>query len=662
MITLQAIFSDNALFQHSSPLTVSGHTDSDETVVVALCYYGDVFESKFGKPDASGRFAITIYTPRTSFEECSIKVKQGSEIVTIDHILFGELWLASGQSNMEMPNYTQREFEEYLLLLKDKKLRFFHQNRNPNISGSEYPIEPDYTMGGKWISPDQSDVRYISACATAFSKELYEYLNKVSGNVPVGFVNSGVGGTRIEAWLPQSVYQNGGEIADYLHSINAYPEKALWNTRGEGNYQQTSCMFNQLIAPHIGVKFRGILWYQGEANCWNEHKLRIYAKLLRALKESYQEIFASPEFDTFPIISSMIYPWKYNESSGECCIGYLNQAFVELNKHSPDEYIFVPICDLKPVWAFNGNHPIHPIHKYPLGERMALMCENAVYGRKTSRATQKSPAILKKCTRTENGALKLTFSNVGSGLYISGKHVRGLYISGKNGIYMPAECDILDRKSILVYARGISEPVNVAYAISSYEVETNLFAGEFPVAPFCTELDDRDKFISITLKPWLNTENDSEFICNFKEEYRDVFRQPIWRPSDRSTVCFDSDFSVTGRSLRIGGDSENFGAYIVAAAYNPLDLYNYSALNMSVMSVAPPSPKMILTYRDGEGLETAVTVFGALKNERACGWREYRYDLSDIPSGNIVKAEFAFTVESGTLRYVNIDDLWLEEK
>lgn len=291
-----------------------------------------------------------------------------------------------------------------------------------------------------------------------------------------------------------------------------------------------------------------------------------------------------------------------------------------------------------------------------------MMCENAVYGKKASRSTQSSAAILKKCVSTGKGSLKLTFSNVGSGLYISGKHIRGLYISGKNEVYMPAECKILSKNSMLVYARGVAEPINVAYAISSYEVETNLFAGEFPVAPFCTELDDRDKFISITLKPWLNTENDSEFICNFKEEYRDVFRQPIWYPSNGSRVCFDSDFSITGRSVRIGGDSESFGAYIAAAAYNPLDLYNYSALNMSVMSVTPPSPRMVLTYRNGEERETTVSVFGELKKERAFGWREYRYDLSDIPNDNIVKAEFSFTVESGALRYVNIDDLWLEEK
>lgn len=663
MFTLQAIFSDNALFQHSSTLTVSGEGSIGQVINVKLILDGSVLQSSEGWVQDDWSFGVTIDTPEASFKLYDIEISDENQTVTLKNILFGELWLASGQSNMEMGNFTQIECDEYLSALRGKKLRFFHQDRNPGGQTGEYPYYPDYSMTGRWLNmEDNVDyLKRVSACATAFSNKLYDYLNS-ENDIPVGFVNSSVGGTRIEAWLPRSGFASNmvynKEICDYLHRINAFPELMSWNKCGGENYQQVSCMFNQLIAPHTGVIFRGMLWYQGESNCGGENSHRIYATLLKALRESYKEIFAESEDSVFPIISSMIYPWTYSNREGECCIGYLNKAFSDLALESPDEYPFIPICDLKPVWAVRGNHPIHPIHKYELGERMALLCENSVYGRKVSNV-QKLPAILKTHTVVGN-AIQLTFSNVGDGLYIKGNKPRGLYICGKNGVYMPAECQIINENTMLVFAKGIQKPENVAYAVSSYEAETNIFAGEFPVTPFCTELENREKNISICLKPWLNTQNDSEFICNFSEDYRDCVRYPIWYAEEGCTVCFDSDFSITGRSVRVGGVDDNIGVSVYARKYNPLDLYNYSALNVSLMSQNDPEKaELVVSYADNNN---DTIIIGECKKTHSLCWSDYYFDFSSLPNGEITKMKFSFKVRNGSLKYVNIDDLWLEEK
>lgn len=662
MIKLQPIFSDNALFLHSAPLTLRGETDAAE-VSMKLTLADKVVAEATSTVNGNGVFELTFITPKASFDEYEITVYAGSETVTLHNVLFGELWLASGQSNMEMANATQIEHVEYLTALSDKKLRFFWQGRNPGGHTGVYPFEPDYTMNGKWvIMSDFEFLKRVSACATAFSNAVYNYLNTASGSdVPVGFVNSSVGGTLIEPWLPRSAYENDAEITEYLRSMNRYPELQNWNARGEGNYQQTSCMFNQLIAPHVGAKFRGIIWYQGESNCGAEFSKRIYAKLLKALRESYKPLFAADENETFPLISSMIYPWSYG-IDGETNIGYLNKAFSDLAAESPAEYPFIPICDLKPIWGYHiSNHPIHPIHKFPLGERMGLLACNSVYGR-TVKNVQKLPPMLKSCVRRGN-ALRLTFSNVGSGLYIKGRNIRGMYVCGANGVYTPACAEIIAKNAMLVYAKGVEKPVHAAYAISSYEAETNLYAGEFPVTPFGTQLNDRTKPLNIQLKPWLNTENDSEFICNFKEELRDVYRQPIFHASDDCTVCFDTDYSVTGRSVRVGGKTPaKLGCYVLAHRYNALDLYNYSALNVSIMHVGTLSAKLVLHYAEKDGTAITVSIAGERTGAKPGAWGEYSFNLSSLPVGTVLKMEFSFSLSETPVPYVCIDDIWLKEK
>ena len=260
MIKLQPIFSDNALFLHSAPLTLRGETDA-AGVSMKLTLANKVVTEAKSVVNGNGVFELTFTTPKASFDEYEITVSAGEETVTLHNVLFGELWLASGQSNMEMANASQIEHVEYLTALSDKKLRFFWQGRNPGGHTGVYPFEPDYTMNGKWvIMSDFEFLKRVSACATAFSNAVYNYLNTDNGtDIPVGFVNSSVGGTLIEPWLPRSAYENSVELTEYLRSMNRYPELQTWNARGDGNYQQTSCMFNQLIAPHIGAKFRGII-------------------------------------------------------------------------------------------------------------------------------------------------------------------------------------------------------------------------------------------------------------------------------------------------------------------------------------------------------------------------------------------------------------------
>ena len=128
MIVMPKIFSDNALYLHSSRLELRGRAEADQAVSVALLYNDKAVASACGMSDGQGDFCVEIRTPAASFKEYTVRVTSGDDAYEFGGVLFGELWLACGQSNMEMPNNQQPEWEtEVSDVIKGKKLRFFNQ-------------------------------------------------------------------------------------------------------------------------------------------------------------------------------------------------------------------------------------------------------------------------------------------------------------------------------------------------------------------------------------------------------------------------------------------------------------------------------------------------------------------------------------------------------
>ena len=655
MIKLPYVFSDNALFLHSAPLDICGTADGKQ-VTVALKKGGEEIGAWSGACGEDGRFCVTIDTPAASYDAYDMVISDGESEHLMKDVLFGELWLACGQSNMEMANVQQNEWEEMREALQGKEIRAFQQPRLPH--DASFPFRPADDTTGEWRCPEMESFQGVSAVATALSLNLYRFLAAGGEKCPVGFINCNRGGTCIETWIPAEIF------ADYERIAFRTPCEEEWNSRGEGNYQQPAAHYNFHVAPVLGLRARGMLWYQGESNVGMENTRHLYKDYLTALRESYRARFAASADAEFPMISVQLYPWKYT-AYNDTYMGYLNMAFSDMARRSPREYPFVPICDLSPIWnKWRGNHPIHPIHKYKIGDRMALLMENIVYGRKVKNV-QTLPAVLKSCVRHGN-KLRLTFDNVGSGLYVKGQKARGLYIRSRDGAYTPAYYEIVAKNVMNVYHPYIDKPCHVAYAVSSLEPRTNLFAGEFPVTPFCTEFQDGvNNTVRISAKPWLNNENDSGYVGQVEGTYFDFFNRAIFNPIEGSGVCYDSDFAVTARSLRVYALDHNdrrFGAYILASQYATLDLENYSALKFSLYHHHNLTVELVLTYAEKDGTRLTHTCRAAAAEEGRNGWYEHTVDLVSIPEGTIEKAEFRFTRGDGRLSYVFMDDLILVPK
>lgn len=690
MITLPHVFASGALFQQNAPLTLHGHTDAHAALQATLTHGNDTFSTAAVTADAEGKFSFTLSAPAASLDEhWTITITCGDETITFDDILFGELWLASGQSNMEMSNHFQPTKDAFLSEMADRTIRVYHVDYLEGGGGGEFPYEPSDSTTGSWSSIAATALwDNLSAAGTAFVKEVYDYLKSTDREMPMGFVNANWGGTGMAAWIPRFGMDNAAPaLLERMRSYGMYPDKEKWNTRGDVNFQQPTCQYNLKIAPLVGLKFRGILWYQGENECWGEPQWRIYKELLQLYHQVYTPLFAANE-EHFPMLNVLLYPWAY--SKGDCNLGYLNQAFIDAAIEDPNSFYFTPISDLPPVWGFVGNHPIHPANKYAVGKRLGMLAETAVYGKEG----QKQPAVMDSY-RIEGDRLLVHFSVPGQAEPIDEAHsIRmgedrhsivsptpiGLYICGESGTYVPATCTIVAPDTIALSHPSIAEPKHAAYGYNSLEEGCNLWAGDYPLASFRTD-DKRwneanaDQILHIEAKPWCDPTRTSIWAQHLRAdsgELLDVFYHPIWHPAPDCEVTHDRAFTLAKGSIRIARREDEYtptsrhatiGASVYAHPYNRLDLQNYSKLTLHMLNCEHTELSLLLTYKENDGV--TVLNIPAQKDDEASGrlpdgWSAYTIPLTDIPDGEIRQMTFSAKITGTPYLFVNLENfvLW----
>ena len=640
------VFSDNALFQADSLLTIRGVAEKNTKVTVSLTGNSGVFSDGACISDKDGLFECTLKTPAASYDKYEISATDGVENVKVANVIFGELWLAAGQSNMELDNSQLFECDWYLEKLKDIDIRAYCEDYGDNV----FSLTPENETGGRWVSSlNHADLKYVSACATAFSEALSRHFESEGVGIPVGFLNLSWGGTPIRAWIPMENLMSDEVVVKYLerHSLLKVDEKDI-------NYQYLSVMFNRRIAPVRGVKVRGMIWYQGESDSDIEHTERIYKHLFYMLTGIYKELFALDK-DNFKVISSLIYPWQYT-NIGDTQVGVLNDALVKASVEHPETYVCFSVYDLPPRWNALNNHPIHPTHKNALGRRMAELTLRNVYGL----SGQKMPSFMRSY-RIENNRIILTFDKHEKGLYTSdGLHVRGMYIAGKDRLYMPADCEILSDCEMAVYHPCLDEPCHCLYGWSSVEVNLNLFSGEYPVLPFATDADSKEPIV-VELKPFLNLEVPSKLECFFDETPDpDWYYRPVWQPLNGCDVCLDNAFTMITEgykySVGVGSRNNPFGMYTTTEAGHAFDFKNYSSLLVDVFHRGDISFDAIVEYDDGKG----VKLCGAFMAEVAPKFNRYSFDFSKLPEGKIVKLSLVFSIDNvKTMKHVNVGRMYL---
>lgn len=443
-IHLPAIFSDHMVLQQKSTVSIWGWGEASTTVkLVGSWMPNDTISTSV---DDCGRWRTKIPTcghggPYTL--QISTDNRKENKIILKD-ILLGEVWLCSGQSNMEWsPNNGIHNRQEEIDNANHSHIRFFSLSKQ----GSKSPQEDCYAQ---WEQCTPEIMQKRSAIAYFFGKRLQQKLN-----VPIGLIVSAWGGTPAEVWTPKDTVINNKVIAEAV--INKpYP----WWPVTPG------VLYNSMIHPLMPYDIAGAIWYQGESNRDNPSS---YNLLMEKMIASWRKGFGK----NFPFYMVQIAPYNYHSTNNGPAL--IREAQEQV-AHRVDNVGLITTTDI------GDPDNIHPAQKAEAGFRLA----NLVLGR-TYKALKKgyeTPFFTQMTI--EKGKAILSFSHTEKKLVCPDKKIRGVTIAGNDGNFVPANARIKENR-LIVSSPKIKQPIAVRYCFDDATVG-NLFNAEgLPVAPFRTD-------------------------------------------------------------------------------------------------------------------------------------------------------------------------------
>jgi sialate O-acetylesterase len=436
-VSLPEIFSDNMVLQQRSDVILWGWAKSGETIVIRADWMDKDISFQAG---VQGTWKTIIKTPAAG-GPYTIRIKGHNEL-TLKNVLIGEVWLCSGQSNMEWSAQSGiNNAEEEIKNANYPEIRLF----TVNTSTSLYPQEH---LSGKWALCTPEEMKTFSAIGYFFSRKL----NKELG-VPVGIINSSWGGTPAESWMPEEATQKD----NFLREAAARQKVVPWGP------VEPARIYNAMINPLIPFRIAGVLWYQGEANTINAYA---YKEMLSALIKSWRGKWGYE----FPFYYAQIAPYKYgNPFEGVLVRDAERKA---LDVPNTGMVVLSDICD-----TLN----IHPKNKQDAAMRLANLALNRYY--KTVNLDDSGP-LFKEMTIEKNKAI-ITFDH-SEGLHSAGDKLTYFEIAGVDKIFYPAEAKIKDGK-VIVQSKKVKAPVAVRFAWRN-TATPNLFNGaKLPASCFTTE-------------------------------------------------------------------------------------------------------------------------------------------------------------------------------
>ncbi len=474
---LYNVYADGMLFQRNTDAVLAGEAPDGSAIIAAL-YDSAGNLAANGKATArNGRFAVSFRAPAGSFERYTIRVSCGDEeLAALHNVVFGELWLSAGQSNMEYPLRMTPEGKAMEAAGKTGS-KNVHVLLLPNAYTAEenptrYLPQTDAILCS-WFTADDPQVYGMSAVAYFFAEELQQRLQ-----MPVGILSAALGGSCIAPWLSREAIDGNEAVRNHLTGLGTYYGEARWSDPNRQYHVDMTNLYNTNIAPLTNFRPQGVLWYQGCSEIMLGCTTAYYRDCFNLLQDSFTKDFHYTG-KRLPFLFSQLACYAYGQ--GPSKVTAFNEVFTRLAAEDPTSRAMTPIYDL-PL-DYNEMGAIHPMTKKPIGERMYQLAESLVYGRKT-------PSCAPICRKAEvrDGSVYLTFDNVGTGLRFTGKTPRGFAVCGRDGVAVQAQAELTANNTVRVYSPDIPEPVAATYAIGNWSERANLwstYGGEpyLPAAP-----------------------------------------------------------------------------------------------------------------------------------------------------------------------------------
>lgn len=471
---LPTLFSDKMMFQQNKPISVWGTATQGKEITVDW-YKNDVkIDSKVTTVPASGQWKVTFDAQAGSFDKYRIEVLEGQTLIqSINDILIGEVWLASGQSNMALSVSGAIDGQTLMANANNDNIRFFLE---PTATDAPWIPNTDI-QGAYWGSGnDGMSVGKLSAVAYSMAVKLQQELN-----IPVGILNTAVGGSVIEAWLPAVDIKEDPVLVLSMKRLGLYFDEEFYPS---GNNQMSS-FYNLKINPLMGFGIKGIIWYQGESN---SQRPQLYGTQLNMLKKSYEKVFGFTNND-MPFIFCHVCPWVQTLENPQY-LAPLAEAMYDAWALNQDDMAMVPLYDTDITYV--GNVVIHPTNKTPVGRRFATAALNMVY----NHTGEYTAPVFERMTVSGN-KITVRFSHVGDGLKSTNgiNDIRGFAVCGVDSIFVGAKARIISSNEVEVWNDRVDTPVQVTYAWATYNVTSNLANSvNIPAAPFRSDRNTRFKY------------------------------------------------------------------------------------------------------------------------------------------------------------------------
>jgi sialate O-acetylesterase len=440
---LPAIISNHAVFQQSANVKLWGWGQSGSTVKIS-CSWNPTDTIK-AEPRKDWTWETSVKTPKAG-GPYTITFVSSTQKVVVSDVMIGEVWLCSGQSNMEYAfNWAAGVSDAGDAVAKsaNNELRYFQLAH----TYSNFPVE---NSDGEWKISSPETTPSMSVAGYFFGKTLNERLK-----VPVGLIASYWGGTSVQAWTPQEVYQKDTELkkaADRLSPVNWSPV-------------EPSVIYNSMLFPLKNYRIAGAIWYQGEAN--TEHP-EDYGKLFEGLITGWRQAFNND----FPFYYVQIAPWSGYWGISSALLREQQEKTLKLPKTG-----LISVADL-----VDNISDIHPRIKKEVGMRLINLALTEQYG-----VTGLQPYFPKYAGHTiKNDKVAISLKSLGK-LACKAKTPGNFEISGADKKFYPAVAKIEKDGSITLSSKEVKVPVAVRYCFTNEGIPDLFDANGLPLLPFRTD-------------------------------------------------------------------------------------------------------------------------------------------------------------------------------
>ncbi len=459
-LTLADIFSENMVLQRGKPIPLWGKAAPGKSITVSFA--GKEYNTTATQ---DGKWQIYLMPMAETTTPLVLTVISATDTLRMGNILIGDVWLCTGQSNMEYPldrslkryaapaRGSDQATEEYKKPGKPDAVRYLYVERTVN----KFPALP--TKG--WFNGTDTTIRYVSAAGYFFAKEIFE-----NTGIPIGIISSSWGGTRVEQWTPPEAYRESGVFSKYMTS-DTFKIDGM----------KPGQIYKGMIQPFEGLSIRGVCWYQGESNCMIEDQ-DTYVEKMRVFENNLRKVFND---ELIPFFTVQISPYLYSaRKDPKVHSPELLPLFQEAQTRclQLSRTYMVVTTDL-----VDNLKDIHPSYKWEVGHRLALQALAVIYGKNGVNAWSPSFSLMKR----KKNKLIVTLADTGGQLRSSdGKALNWFTVAGPDKKFFPAVVEIKGDQ-LIISSEQIRKPKYLRFAWDEKAQPNLVNAAGLPCIPFRTD-------------------------------------------------------------------------------------------------------------------------------------------------------------------------------